>query len=82
MRLHRHKLVDGRVVSGAKELRLVGALALGAFAGGALAIGALAVGQILIGRARIGRMEIDELVVRHLHVTDQQPGAPPEENGA
>jgi hypothetical protein len=81
MKLRGHRLIDGGVVSGARELRLVGALALGAFAGGALAIGALAVGQILIGRARIGRMEIDELVVRHLHVTDQ-PGAPPEENGA
>ncbi len=71
MTLRGRKLVDGGVRSGARDLRLIGALALGAFAGGALAIGALAVGQLLIGRARIGRMEIDELVVRRLHVTEE-----------
>lgn len=74
-----HKLIARGAVSGARELRLVGALALGAFAGGALAIGALAVGQLLIGRARIGRMEIDELVVRRLHVTEQLDTPPGED---
>ncbi len=72
------KLIDRRVASGARELRLVRALALGAFAGGALAIGALAVGQLMIGRARIGRMEIDELVVRRLDVTEQLDTPPGE----
>jgi len=49
----------------------VGALALAAVAVGALAIGALAIGRLAIGRARFRRLEIDELVVRHLRVTEQ-----------
>ena len=49
----------------------LGALAVSAIAIGALAIGALAIGKLAIGRARIRRLEIDELVVRHLHVTDE-----------
>src|SRR5689334_2788783 len=49
----------------------VGTLALGAIALGALAIGALAIGRLAVGSARIRRVEIDELVVRHLRVTDR-----------
>jgi hypothetical protein len=49
----------------------VGTLALAAIAVGALAIGALAIGRLAIGRARIRRLDIDELVVRHLRVTEQ-----------
>jgi hypothetical protein len=70
------KLIDRRVMRGAGELRLAGAVALGAFAAGALAIGALAIGRLVIGRARIGHMEIDELVVRRLRVTEHIEDAP------
>lgn len=49
----------------------VGALALATVAVGAFAIGALAIGALAIGRARIRRLEIDELVVRHLRITEE-----------
>ncbi|HEY5812618.1 MAG TPA: hypothetical protein VIT23_08190 [Terrimicrobiaceae bacterium] len=49
----------------------IGTLALAAVAVGALAIGALAIGRLAIGRARVRRLEIDELVVRHLRITEQ-----------
>ena len=57
-----------------------GATAMGALAVGGFTIGALAIGRLAIRRAaieqlaarelRLGRVEIDELVVRRLHVID------------
>jgi len=57
-----------------------GATAMGALAVGAFAVGALSIGRLAIRRAaieqlaakavRLGRVEIDELVVRRLHVID------------
>jgi len=57
-----------------------GATAMGALAVGACAVGALTIGRLGIRRAaieqlaaksvRLGRVEIDELVVRRLHVID------------
>lgn len=75
----------------ATGVQVRGATAMGALAVGSFAVGALAIGRLAIKRAaieqlaarelRLGRVEIDELVVRRLHVIDddspQRASSPP-----